>query len=379
MTMMHHDSRDRGKAIEQSTGVIKDRWEARLAGGLERAREVAGRVIREQPADKLVPAERMSFAVINETIDRSPALAVQLGDADPETVHRHAMGQLANRAGMPQGWARKLTEWGETDDDRAFGLELLADDLSKLYHRQQAKRYLTRSYDGTLRGVLSDRYLRMDSRPIIEAFSTAVKDSGAVIFDGVSNDVRWQLRAALQRIFEPVNGEIMSFGITLGNSDYGAGTLHAELWAERLVCTNLMTVHSALRRVHLGSRLTDNGVGWSMDTQNKDSAAMAAMVSDVTRSLLTDDNVTSILDGVQEANETQIGGDEIAKRLKALGLSKAENKAITERFSSAEVELLPPGQTPWRLSNAISAFALEADDIDARNRLEKAAGDVLPF
>jgi hypothetical protein len=61
---------------------------------------------------------------------------------------------------------------------------------------------------------------------------------------------------------------------------------------------------------------------------------------------------------------------------KRLGKTLADR--IAETYTSADVEALPPGNTAWRLSNAISWVAKQ-DDVDAETRLdlEKEAGAAL--
>ena len=73
----------------------------------------------------------------------------------------------------------------------AWARELLAHNLKTIFANRFGKsRYLLRSVHGEVRGFLSDRYRRLDSRPIIEAFATAVRQKGALPYDGYVTDTK---------------------------------------------------------------------------------------------------------------------------------------------------------------------------------------------
>jgi hypothetical protein len=58
-------------------------------------------------------------------------------------------------------------------------------------------------------------------------------------------------------------------------------------------------------------------------------------------------------------------------------LLKEEAEEVTESFASAEIELLPAGQTAWRMSNAISLLANKTADEGRKLELMKVAGLVI--
>jgi len=51
---------------------------------------------------------------------------------------------------------------------------------------------------------------------------------------------------------------------------------------------------------------------------------------------------------------------------------------VKDVFSSADVEKLPPGQTSWRFSNAVSWLANEVEDEHRKLELQELAGTLLP-
>jgi hypothetical protein len=73
---------------------------------------------------------------------------------------------------------------------------------------------------------------------------------------------------------------------------------------------------------------------------------------------------------------------DISRRLQIDGwikknLGKDEGKLAATKFASADVEMLPPGQTKWRWSNALSWLANETQDERRKLELQDFAGSVL--
>jgi hypothetical protein len=81
---------------------------------------------------------------------------------------------------------------------------------------------------------------------------------------------------------------------------------------------------------------------------------------------------------VEEAANTEI--KEPGKYLEKLKstLTKGERELITARYNTPDVQLLPPGNTTWRMSNAISLFAQEVLDVERKMELMKIAGSIIP-
>jgi hypothetical protein len=58
-------------------------------------------------------------------------------------------------------------------------------------------------------------------------------------------------------------------------------------------------------------------------------------------------------------------------------LTKGEVDAVVQTFNSPDVENLPPGNSKWRLSNAISWVAGTLVDADRKLDLMRLAGSVV--
>jgi hypothetical protein len=58
-------------------------------------------------------------------------------------------------------------------------------------------------------------------------------------------------------------------------------------------------------------------------------------------------------------------------------LTKGEVEQVTTAFNSPDVENLPPGNTDWRLSNALSWVAGQTQDAERKLDFMKLAGAVI--
>jgi hypothetical protein len=78
---------------------------------------------------------------------------------------------------------------------------------------------------------------------------------------------------------------------------------------------------------------------------------------------------------VRSANEEHVEPGAITAWVKK-NLSKPEGEKLVEKFASPDVELLPPGQTRWRWSNALSWLANETTDERRKLDLQDYAGAI---
>jgi hypothetical protein len=103
---------------------------------------------------------------------------------------------------------------------------------------------------------------------------------------------------------------------------------------------------------------------------------MASAINDVAGHVLGSGAVNNYLGLVKKANEDKIEPAQIQAWVKK-NLTKAESIASITKFNSPDVELLPPGQTKWRWSNALSWLANETEDEHRKLELQEYAGGLL--
>jgi hypothetical protein len=361
MTMMHYGSKDYDVAASDAATRARAKFEGMLDKGRARVGEMMGKLQDEQPTDLVIPRPKMAFDM--EEIQTGPeddpryyhrpVVRVVNGDVHDYGLHTNAVGQVAQRLGIPVKYIRSLEDTGDP-----WAMDLLAHNLNKLnQHADQDDKFLLRAVNGEVRGFLSDRYRRMDSGPVLEAFADAAMRFDAVPVDSYASDTRWYLKMMLPHVFEPVPNEVMTFGVTLQNSDYGDGALSLKVFSMRLWCTNYCIRDETLRKVHLGRRLSED-VAFSDKTHELDTAAISSMVNDIVGTSLAPKRVRREMKVIELANEEGINaGTHLDALTRKSLLTKAEAKETADIFNQADVETLPPGNSMWRLTNALSALA----------------------
>jgi len=128
--------------------------------------------MRNQPTDRLVRGDALQF----RAAENLPEILISVPDRQQEkvdqTLHRSAVYQMAQTTDMPVKFLDSLQAVADP-----WGREPLAHNLQTVFNRRfQKKRYLLRSLQQEVRGFLSDSYCRIDSRPVVEAFATAVQE-----------------------------------------------------------------------------------------------------------------------------------------------------------------------------------------------------------
>lgn len=368
--LFHHDTRAYDVAANEAADWARTKLQRLIDDGRPKAAKVIEAVQRAQPVDHVVRSTALEFT------PHATGKGVDVAFANvKQSLHDNALRQAAAKAGLPWTYARKLLD----DEHAGWGAELLAANLRKLYAEQfgaSKARFLLRSSDGEVRGFLSDRFRRLDSRPIVDSFARACSSVGAVPMDGFVTATKMGLRALLPALFEPVPNEIVAFGVSLENSDFGNGALSLRVYCLRLWCSNCAIADEGIRAVHLGARLGED-FAWSNRTHGLDTKRMASAISDVVGSQLAKSRIDAFQDVIRQADQEKIAPAQVGSFLRKT-LAKADVERVCDAFRSADVENLPAGNTRWRLSNAISWVAGQADEPEAKLELMKLAGKALP-
>jgi hypothetical protein len=356
----------------ESKTAAAHKLELLIAQGRTKASDVVDHVMNHQPSDRLARGGELSFAPDTETntvlIDYPDPQATSIR----QRLHRHSVQQMAQTTDLPLKFIDGLQQTSES-----WARELLAHNLTTIFSNRFAKtRYLLRSVSGEVRGFLSDRYRRLDSRPIIEAFAAAVQQKGALPYNGYVTDTKVALQAIMPEVYEPIPGEMVAYGLSLENSDFGNGALSIRAYLLRIWCSNLAITQEEMRQVHLGKRL-DDSVLYSQRTYQLDAETTVSALRDVVGAQLNADTLRRRMEAIRHANEQAVDVPSVKESLKK-ALLKSESDAVIEAYNSPDTYNLPAGNTTWRLSNAISWIAGNTEDAERKLELMKIAGDVLP-
>lgn len=356
LTREEHRTRAYGKLEE---------WVKR---GTANASAIIERVLNNVPEDRIVRAAALDYQ------PEAGGVVMVQPDGLRQTVHRHALGQLAAKVGIPLTYVDNLQDAART----GWGPDLLAHNLRELHrHADPETRYLTRSVDGKVMAFLSDKYRRLDSRPILDAVLGAAQEAGGRVVDGIASDTKLSLRFIRPDVVEPVPGEYAVLGFTFNNSDFGDGALQMSAFLMRLICINGAVREVAMRKVHLGARL-DLDIKFSERTYQLDTDAMASASKDLAKHLLSEVKLDELTQEIRSAAGRQIdAGRELVSLRAGNKLSKAEADEVAKTFNSPDVEVVPPGMTAWRFSNALSFLARNTSEAGRRMELERLAGDAL--
>lgn len=291
------------------------------------------------------------------------------------TLHDNAIGQLADRMGIPQRYLRGLAS-GEP-----WAKQLAATLLNEHSGWTQRSRVLVRTVGKQVRGVLSDSYRRLNSVEILTAFVQEAADQGAVISDAYMNDTKiWAETTLPTPLTVPTakNGDVVIFaGARFSTSDYGDGAVDMRAFLLNGACLNGMVRESVMKQVHLGSKLPDN-LQLSQQTYELDTKTTVSAVRDLTKGLFSKDNLMKKAIEIQGASEIDVDFEHELKRLtRDGGLLKQEGKEVEKILMRNDPEDgVQGGATLWKLTQAITAHARELSPERSRE-LHELSGQLL--
>lgn len=272
------------------------------------------------------------------------------------SLHANAVGQLADRMGVPQRYLRTLAGGEE------WQVLLAAQILNEHSGWTQRSRVLVRTVGKQVRGVLSDSYRRLNSVEILTAFVEEASNQGAVISDAYMNDTKvWAETILPQPIVVPTknNGDVVIFaGARFSTSDYGDGAVDMRAFLLNGACLNGMVRESVMRQMHLGAKLPDS-LALSQQTYELDTQTTVSAVRDLTRGLFLPENIKEKAYEIQGASEIEVDLEKEVKKLTSNGsLLKAEGQEVEKLLMKNDPnDGVQGGSTLWKLTQAITAHA----------------------
>lgn len=291
------------------------------------------------------------------------------------SLHSNAVGQLADRMGIPSRYLKTLAGGAE------WQMMLAAEILNQHSDWTQRSRVLVRTVGRQVRGVLSDSYRRLNSVEILTAFVEEAAGQGAVISDAYMTDTKvWAETILPTPISIPTknNGEVIIFaGARFSTSDYGDGAVDMRTFLLNGACLNGMVRESVMKQVHLGSKLPDS-LALSERTYRLDTETTVSAVRDLTRGLYSKDNIMQKAMEIQGASEIEVDFDRELKKLQSNGsILKADQQAVEKLLMNNNPEDgVQGGATLWKLTQAITAHARELTPERARE-LHEISGHLL--
>lgn len=367
----HHGRNSYKEADSEAAKYALHQIEQRIQRAASEAQATLENIFSQAPRDAMVKSKAMRFSY-NEPEAVDPDLILDVGDQQ-WSLHKNARSQVFQRGfSRLNGYANAVLADGNPDERDAL-LQVL-----NTHYTTRDARYLTRSLPVgdamEMRGFLSDHYKVIDSRPTAETFVTEAGKLGLVPLEGTVTDTRAYLKFLLPKVYEPVENEVMAFGLTYQNSDYGNGTLLIRSFMYRCWCTNQAMMDDMLREVHLGARLPD-GVVFSDETKRLNAETSCSAMRDVIQGALNEQAVAALCGKIERAASAKMTWKQLNDRLK--DLNKGERESVKAAFEGPDVEMLPAGgETKWRASNAVSFIANSIKDADRRANAQRLAGQL---
>ena len=291
------------------------------------------------------------------------------------SLHSNAVGQLAQKMGVPSKYLRELSEGDQWQ-------RLLATNILNEHSGWTSRtRVLVRSVGQEVRGVLSDSYRRLNSVQILTAFVEEAVKQSAVVCDAFLSDTKvWVETILPQPVCIPTrqNGEVVIYmGARFSTSDYGDGAVDMRAYLLNGVCLNGMVRESVMKQVHLGSKLPDN-LQLSERTYQLDTRTTMSAVKDLTGNLYSKENIMQKAVEIQNASEVNVDFDtELRKLVKNNKLLKAEGEQVQKLLMNNNPEDgVQGGATLWKLTQAITAHARSQEPQRARE-LHEISGELM--
>lgn len=361
----------------ESKSTEANRWKGVLETAVNKRIGSAANVIEtvknQMIEDFIVQGKKLQFhATHDEKSDTLATVVMELPNEAERCLHTNAIQQLASKTNVPKKFIDSLLGSGH------WGAELIAHNFNEILHNSNGSKYLIRSIGNETRAFLSDRYRRIDSRPLVDAFAAESQNFGLQPFEGFALDTTIRIRGIIPVIFEPYPGEFIAFGLQWKNSDFGVGGHELGFYSLRPVCLNGAVGESVLRQVHLGSRLQDD-IEYSAETYRLDTMANISALRDVVRAALNPANIDLQCEVIRTAHEKKINPKEAKEMLQAR-LTRSDADEVIEAYTSADIEMMPAGNSVYRLSNALSWVANLKRDSEPEKSLElqQFAGEIMP-
>jgi hypothetical protein len=321
--------------------------------------------------DFIVPSKKLMFGNGSDNI-------VRMGFGENSVkLHPNAVSQLAGRFNVN---ARDLQrEINGSDWER----QVFVNRMQAYADRSRKQNLLIRKVDDTAKGILSDRYRRLNTAGIFLAFLQAAVEAGSVLVDANHGELRDFLEVihpAIVEIPTEKNGTIHTvFGAQIRNSDFGASKLELRIYQMNVVCLNGMVSNSMITEKHLGSRIEEsNTITFESDTYEADTKARALQVRDIMKSVYSEENLKRERERIIDATEVELDFSHEIKALPKMGVLQGEVEMLNKALYESDPENGLQGKnTLWKLAQGLTHVANEVESKDRRRDLQDIASQMV--
>ena len=279
----------------------------------------------------------------------------------------HALGQVSTDLGIPKRYFDRM----KVDAPALFQSNV----HHWLYNEPKARLVRgLRNGEGeamTGRAWMSDKFRRLDNMEIARTLLPEFENLGMPVefHQAAITDTRLYIRALFPNLERDVQavGDTVRWGVSITNSEIGAGSLTISSFVLRLRCKNGMVADKVLNARHVGKR-EDIGV-LSNEALAADDVAFWLAARDELRALCTEAAFQTVVDRLDGLSDRRVVSPVAATRLlgNEHGLSEEEQENVMLMFASGAQGA---GNGQWAMLNAFTAVAKTVESFDRQAELE---------
>lgn len=272
-------------------------------------------------------------------------------------ISRYALGQLGTKIGVPVRYLEKCIASGRID---------LAQDNVNSWLEDYNKDLFIREYNGTIRGVLSNKYSVCDSHEILKVVDDAVNLSKYNVKGSYLNEERLHVRLISKEML-PISGEDLFAGLFIDSSDVGRSILTVRFGIYKQVCTNGLMISRAG-----GVLFEQKHIGISSDEFHQGLVSSLSRVDE-----LTEYAMGSIQRTRQRLNHWSVESEYEGDILEFIDHIRQKTN-LSQSSANKVIDLMRDKyeDTRWGLINSITEVAQDFT-LERRLELEKIAGSML--
>ena len=336
--------------------------------------ELAQEIQRQQDAKKdyIVPSGKIEMVMEQD----KPRVQFPVnGGHERLDIAPFAHGQIAAKLAIPKPYYDRML---------AERPELLAQNVNSWLHGER-KANMVRTLDGRVRAFLSDKYRPLDNDLLAESVLPQLLSADVQVLSAEITETRLYIQCITPRVSGNVPGrvgQIVQAGLTISNSEVGAGAVWFANMLYHLICLNGQVGTTNFQKYHIGKRLGNQDgaelVDFSDTTKRLDDKAFMSALQDMTRSALSQLSLDRELKMLGEAGRREIGAAALTDTVQEIGkryaLKEAEQESILTRIiKGADLTQLGVMQAVTNLANDADAVP----DFDRVIELQKIGNEIM--
>lgn len=301
-------------------------------------------------------------------------LKISMRDANDDVLDmpltQHASRQMAAKFGIPAKYFDRML---------ADAPDLLATNANHWLHKEP-KDLMVRTLFGKVRGIMSNRYQRIDNINIAEDLLPflSVQD-GLEIASCEVTEKKLYIKAVMHKMVSEIKkGDVVEAGLWISNSEIGCGQFEVAPFIHRLICLNGMKVNDAkFGKRHVGARADVNDSTYSIlsdETLRADDRAFMLKARDVVKAAFDEKIFEGHVNKLRDTTERKLEGNPV-KAIEVLG---ATHGLLQGEQTSILRKLIEGGDTSqYGLLNAVTAYSQDVSDYDRASELEELGGKIV--